>query len=143
MTFLQVFLVNFRGFVLYCQQDSFPDPSCNFCGFVHGISQGPSNNSHGSVQHYYRDSSPSRSCNFRSFMLHCQHDSFPDPSCNFRGFVHDFSPGLSCSCHSFMLHCQHGSSLDHLDNPLLFVSHLLIVCRIVQLLEYCKCSLSS
>ena len=74
------------------------------------------------------------------FMLRGQHDSFPDPSCNFRGFVHDFSPGLSCSCHGFMLHCQYGSSLN-----CLFVSYLLIVCRVtvVQLIEYCKRSLSS
>ena len=87
---LQVFLVNFCCFMLHCQHDSFPDPSCNFHGFVHDVSQGPSSNSHGSVQHYHRDSSPSRSCNFRGFVLHCQHDSFSDPSCNFRGFVHDF-----------------------------------------------------
>ena len=102
---------NFCGFVLHCQHDSFPDPSCNFHGFVHDVSQGPSSNSHGSVQHYHCDSSPSRSCNFHGF------DSFSDPSCNFGGFVHDFSPGLSCSCHDFVLHCQHGSSLDVLDNP--------------------------
>ena len=50
-TLLQVVLVNFRCFVLYCQHDSFPDPSCNFHGFVHDVSQGPSSNSHGSVQH--------------------------------------------------------------------------------------------
>ena len=67
---------NFCGFVLHCQHDSFPDPSCNFHSFVHDFSQGPSSNSHGSMQHYHRDSSPSRSCNFRSFVLHCQHDSF-------------------------------------------------------------------
>ena len=109
-TLLQVFLVNFHGFMLDCQCDSFPDPSCNFRGFVHDISQSPSSNSHSSMQHYHGDPSPSHSCNFRDFMLHCQHDSFLDPSCNFRGFVHDFSPGLSCSCHDFVLHCQHGSS---------------------------------
>ena len=79
-------------------------------------SQGPSSNSHGSMQHYHRDSSPSLPCNFRSFMLHCQHDSFPDPSCNFCSFMHDFSLGLSCSCHGFVLHCQHSSSLNLLDN---------------------------
>ena len=44
---LQVFLVNFRAFVLRCQHDSFPDPSCNFRGFVHDVSQGPSSNSQG------------------------------------------------------------------------------------------------
>ena len=46
-TLLQVFLVNFRGFVLRCQHDSFPDPSCNFYSFVHDVSQGPSSNSQG------------------------------------------------------------------------------------------------
>ena len=50
--------------------------------------------------------------------------------------------GLSYSYHGFVLHCQHGSSLD-LDNPPSFVSHLLIVCRVVQLLEYCTRSFSS
>ena len=94
-TLLQVFLVNFRGFMLHCQHDSFPDPSCNFCGFVHDVSQGPSSNSHGSVQYYHRDSSPSGSCNFCGFVLHCQHNSFSDPSFNFRGFVHNVSQGPS------------------------------------------------
>ena len=98
---------------------------------------------YGSVQHYHRDSSPSDSCNFHGFVLHCQHDSFPDPSCNFHSFVHNFSPGPSCSCHTFVLHCQHSSSLDFLDNPPSFVSHLLIVYRVVQLIEYCKHSLLS
>ena len=102
--------------MLHCQHNSFPDPSCNFCGFVHDFSQGPSSNSHGSVQHYHRDSSPSRSYNFHGFVLHCQHDSFLDPSCNFRGFMHDFPLGLSCSCHGFMPHCQHGSTLNLLGN---------------------------
>ena len=69
--------------------------------------------------------------------------SFPDPSYNFRSFMQDFSPGLSCSCHSFVLHCQHSSSLKLLDNPPSFVSYLLIVCRVVQLLEYYTRSLSS
>ena len=104
-------------FILHCQHDSFPDPSCNFCIFVHNFSQGPSSNSHGSMQHYHRDSSPSLSCNFHGFVLHCQHDSFPDPSCNLHGFMHDFSPGLSFSCHGFVLQCQHSSSLDLLDTP--------------------------
>ena len=104
--------------MLHCQHDSFLDPSCNFCCFVHDFSQGPSSNSHGSVQHYRHDSSPSLSCICRGFVLHCQHDSFPDSSCNFCGFVHDFSLGLSCSCHGFMLHCQHDSSLNlHDDLP--------------------------
>ena len=49
---------NLRGFVLHCQHDSFPDPSCNFRDFMHDFSQGPSNNSQGSMQHYHRDSSP-------------------------------------------------------------------------------------
>ena len=76
VTLLQVVLVNFHCFVLHCQHDSFSDPSCNFHGFMHNVSQGPSSNSHGSVWHYHRDSSPSCSCNFHGFMLHCQHDSF-------------------------------------------------------------------
>ena len=84
--------------MLHCQHDFFPDSSCNFRGFMHNLSQGPSSNSHSSVQHHHCDSSPSCSYNICSF-------------------VHDFSLGLSCSCHSFMLHCQHGSSLDLLDNP--------------------------
>ena len=96
---------NFRDFVLHCQHDSFLDPSCNFLGFMHNFSQGPSSNSHGSVQQYHRDSSPSLSCNFHSFVLHFQHDFFSDPSCNLCGFMHDFFPGLSCSCHNFVLHC--------------------------------------
>ena len=103
--------------MLHCQHNSFPDPSCKVCGFVHNFSQGPSSNSHGSVQHYHRDSSPNLSYNFHGFVLDCQHNSFPNPSCNFHSFVHNFSTGLSCSCHSFMLHCQHGSSLNLLDNP--------------------------
>ena len=77
------------------------------------------------------------------FVLHCQHNSFPDPSSNFSGFMHDFSPGFSCSCHGFVLHCQHGSSLNLLDNLPSFVSYLLIVCRVVQLFEYCMRSLLS
>ena len=78
-TLLQVFLVNFRCFVLHCQHDSFPDTSCNFHGFVHDVSQSPSSNSHSSVQHYHCDSSPSHSCHFCGFVLHCQHYSFSDP----------------------------------------------------------------
>ena len=61
---------------------------------------------------------------------------------NFGSFVHYFSPDLSCSCHGFVLHCQHGFSLTFLIIRLLFVSFLLIVCYIVQLLEYCMHSLS-
>ena len=38
-TLLQVFLVNFCVFVLHCQHDSLPDPSCNFRSFVHDFSQ--------------------------------------------------------------------------------------------------------
>ena len=64
-------------------------------------------------------------------------------SCNFHGFVHNFSPGLSCSYHSFVLHYQHSSSRNLLDNPPSFCSYLLIVFCIVQLLKYCRCSLSS
>ena len=46
----------FRGFVLQCQHDSFPDPSYNFCGFMH-------------------DLSPGLSCSCHSFVLHFQHGS--------------------------------------------------------------------
>ena len=75
---------NFRGFMLHCQHDSFPDPSCNFHSFVHDFSQGPSSNSHSSVL-------SSRLLqvvlvNFCCFVVHCQHDSFPYPSCNFSRF---------------------------------------------------------
>ena len=114
--FSKSFLLTFAA-SCYTLSTTFPDPSCNFRGFVHDFSHGTSSNSHGSVQYYHRNSSPSLSCNFRGFVLHCQHDSFLDPSCNFHGFVQDFSPGLSCSCQDFVLYCQHGSSLNLLDNP--------------------------
>ena len=117
-TLLKVFLVNFRGFVLHYQHNSFLDPSHNFCGFVHDFSQGPSSNSHSSVQHYSRNSSPNLSCNFCSFVLHCQHGSFLNPSCNFVAasctiFLLVFHVAVTAS---FVLHCQHGSSLNLLDN---------------------------
>ena len=107
---------------------SSPSLSRKFCDFVL------------QCQH---DSFPDPSCKFRGFVLHCRHDPFLDPSYTFRGFVHDFSPGLSCSCHGFVLHCQHGSSVKFLDNLLSFVSYLLIVFRVVQLLDYYMRSLSS
>ena len=141
-TLLQVFPVTFTASC--CTVSTIlPETSCTFCNFMHDFSHGPLSNSHGSVQHCHHDSSPSLSCIFCGFMLHCQHDPFPDPSCNFRCFVHDFSLGLSCSCHGFVLHCQHGSFQTFLIICLLFVSYRLIVCRVIQLLEYCTCSLSS
>ena len=45
---------NFRGFVLHCQHDPFTDPSYNFRGFVHDFFLG-------------------HSCSYHSFVLHCQH----------------------------------------------------------------------
>ena len=77
---------------------------------MHDFSQGPSSNSHGSVQHCHRDSSASLYCNFRGFVLHFQHDSFPDPSCNFRGFVHDLSQGPSSNSHGSVQHYHRDSS---------------------------------
>ena len=117
-----------------------PDASCNFCGFVLDFSQGPSSNSHSSVQHYHRNSSTSLSCNFRSFVLHCQHNSFPDPSCNFRGFMRKFSPPVFHVAVT-ALWCTVNMALLIIN--LLFVSYLLIACHIVQLLKCCMCLLSS
>ena len=102
-----------------CQHDSFSDPSCNFRDFMHDFSQGPSSNSHGSVQHYII------AALLQVFLVTCAVSCYTvsmtlfslDPSCNFHGFVHDFSLGLLYSCHCFVLHTQHNSSLDLLDNP--------------------------
>ena len=54
-TLLQVFIVNF---VASCctVSTTLPDPSYNFCGFVH-------------------DFSPGLSCSCHGFVLHCQHGS--------------------------------------------------------------------
>ena len=62
-----------RGFVLQCQHDSCPDPSCNFHGFVlhcqHDPFPDPSYNFHG----FMHDFSLGLSCTCHSFVLHCQH----------------------------------------------------------------------
>ena len=102
VTLLQVVLVNFYCFVLHCQDDSFPDPSCNFHGFVHDVSQGPSSNSLDSVQHYHLDSSPSRSCSFCGFVLHCQHNFFRSLHVTFAAscttFLWVFHVAVTASC---------------------------------------------
>ena len=95
--------------------DSFPDPSCNFHGFVHDFSCGPSSTLTApcstiivTLLQLFLITFAASCCNVSMTLFRILHVTF---ALRARLF-----PGLLYSCHSFVLHCQHGSSLD-LDNP--------------------------